>query len=75
MLSLNLPECVLSELLYGDEIVLMSEPIKRLWNKFLEWKEASESMGLKVSLEKTKVAASQRMACLRVKLIHVGSGA
>ena len=55
MLSLNLPEGTLSELLYDDDLVLMSETIKGLRNKFLKWKEAFESKGLKVNLVKTKV--------------------
>ena len=49
-----------------------------LKNKFLKWKEAFESMGLKVNFGKTKVmaaAASQRMACLNVKLTHVAPAA
>ena len=33
-----------SELLYGDDIVLTSETIKGLGNKFIKWKEAFESM-------------------------------
>ena len=47
----------LSELLYADDLVLMSETIKGLRNKFLKW-EAFESKGLKVNLGKTKVMAS-----------------
>ena len=43
-------ECVLSELLYADELVLMSEAIEGLGNKFLKWKVAFESEGLKVNL-------------------------
>ena len=35
--------------------VLMRETIEGLRNKFLKWKEAFESKGLKVNLEKTKV--------------------
>ena len=38
-------EGVLSELLYADDLVLMSETIKGLRNKFLKWKEAFESKG------------------------------
>ena len=34
---------VLSELLYADDLVLMSETIEGLRNKFLRWKEAFES--------------------------------
>ena len=45
----------LSELLYADDFVLMSETTEGLRNKFLKWKEAFESNGLKVSLGKTKV--------------------
>ena len=51
-------ECVLSELLYADDLVLMSETIEGLWNKFLKWKEAFESTGLKVNLGKTKLMVS-----------------
>ena len=54
MLSLAWPWGVLNELLCADELVLMSETIKALSNKFLKWKEAFESTGLKVNLGKTK---------------------
>ena len=48
-------EGALSELLYVDDLFPMSETIKGLRNRFLKWKEAFESKGLKVSLGKTKV--------------------
>ena len=48
-------ESVLSELLYADDLVLMSETIEGLRNKFFKWKEDFESKGLKVNLGKTKV--------------------
>ena len=48
-------EGVLSELLYADDLILMCETIEVLRYKFLKWKEAFESNGLKVSLEKTKI--------------------
>ena len=48
----------LSELLYADNLALMSVTIERLRNKFLIWKEACESKGLKVNLGKTKVMVS-----------------
>ena len=60
MLSLNLPEGALSELLSSDYLVLMSETIEGLRNKFLECKEVFRSKGLKVNLGKTKV-----MVCLQ----------
>ena len=49
-------EGALSELLYADDLVLMSETIKGLWNKFLKWMEAFQSNGLKA--EKTKAMVS-----------------
>ena len=68
MLLLNLAERVhLSEWLYADDLVLMRETIKGLRNKFLKWKEAFKSKGLKVNLGKSKVmvsAASQMTDCL-----------
>ena len=47
-------EGMLSELLYADDLVLMSEAIKGLSNKFLKWK-VFESKGFKINLGKTKV--------------------
>ena len=51
-------EGALSELLYADDIVMMSETIEGLRDKFLKWKEAFESKSLKVNLGKTKVMVS-----------------
>ena len=67
-------EGALSELLYADDLVLMSEIIVGLRNMFLEWKEAFESKGLKVNHGKTKV-----LVCGGITkdgmLIHVGFAA
>ena len=52
---LSLPVGALIELLCADDLVLMSETIKVLWNKFLKWNESFESKGLKVNLVKTWV--------------------
>ena len=41
-------EGVFGELLYADDLVLMSETIDGLRNKFLRWKESFVSKGLKV---------------------------
>ena len=57
-MSLNWQEDVLSELLYADDLVLMSETIEGLWNKFLEWKESLVSKGLKVNHGKDRVLVS-----------------
>ena len=58
MLSQNLPEGALSELLYAEALVLMSETIEGLSDRFIKWKEAFESKGLNVNLGKTKVMVS-----------------
>ena len=55
MLSLNLSDGALSELLHANDIVLMSETMEGLKNKFLKWKEAFDIKGLKVNLGKIKV--------------------
>ena len=51
-------EGALSELLYTDDLVLMSETTEELRNKFLKRKEVFKSKGLKVNLGKTKVMVS-----------------
>ena len=38
-----------------DDLVLMSETIEELKERFLKWRSALESKGLKANLEKTKV--------------------
>ena len=45
---------MLSDLLSADDLVLMSEAIEVLRNKFLNRKEAFESEGLKVSCGKPR---------------------
>ena len=47
-----------AEMLYADDLVLMSETMEGLRVKFWKWKEAFESKGLKVNLGKTKVVVS-----------------
>ena len=58
MLSLKLIEGELSELLYADYFVLISETVNRLSIMFIKWKEAFEGIGLKVNHGKTKVMVS-----------------
>ena len=41
-------EGALSEFLYVDDLVVVSETIEGLRNMFLRWKEAFESKGLKL---------------------------
>ena len=46
-------EGTLNELLYADDLVLMSETTEGFRNKFIKWKEGFESKCLKVKLGKT----------------------
>ena len=46
---------MLSELLCADDLVLKSETMEGLRNKFLEWKEDFESKSVKVKLERAEV--------------------
>ena len=48
----------MSEMLCANDLVLTSEMIERLREKFWKWKEAFESKGLMVNLGKTKVVVS-----------------
>ena len=51
----------------------MSESMEHLREKFLKWKEALESKGLKANLKKTKVLV--RGLCSRAKSIYVTGAA
>ena len=53
-------EGALSELLYADDLFLMSDAIEGLRNKFLKWMEI-ESKDLKINLGKTMVMVSGRI--------------
>ena len=71
-------EVVLSELLYGDDFVLMSETNEWLKDDFIKWKETFESKCLKLNLVETKVIFSSDITedgLSKVKLTHVGSAA
>ena len=48
----------MNEILHVDDLVLMSESIENLNEKFLKWKETFESKGPKMNLQKTKVMVS-----------------
>ena len=48
----------MNEILYADDLVLMSKSMENFKEKFLKWKEAFESKQLKVNLKKTKVMVS-----------------
>ena len=46
------------EMLYADDLVLTSETMEGLREKFWKWKETFQNKGLKVNLGKTKVVVS-----------------
>ena len=54
----NAREELMNKIVYADDFVLTSESIKNLKKKFLKWKEAFKSKGLKVNFKKTKVMLS-----------------
>ena len=58
VISENARERLINEILYADDLALMSESMENLKEKFLKWKEAFESKWLKVNLIKTKVILS-----------------
>ena len=49
---------LISEMLYADDLVLTSESMEGLREKFWKWRQAVVSKGLKVFFRKTKVVAS-----------------
>ena len=48
----------LLEILYADELALMSQTLEELRDKLWKWKEVFESKGFKVNLGKTKMMVS-----------------
>ena len=58
VISENAREGLMNQILYADNLVLISESIENLKEKFFKWKEAFESKELKVNLKKTKAIVS-----------------
>ena len=48
------------ELLYADDLALMSSSLQDLENKYKAWKESMETKGLRVNTNKTKVMVSRQ---------------
>ena len=55
----NARTAVVNELLYADDLVIMSEDTKDLKERLWNWKDALESKGLKVNTRKTKMMVSR----------------
>ena len=49
---------VANELMYADDLVLMSETIEDLKERLWNWKDAPKSKGFKVNTRETKVMVS-----------------
>ena len=49
---------VVNESLYADDLVIMSEDMEDLKERFWNWKDALESKGLKINSRKTKLMVS-----------------
>ena len=49
---------VVNKLLYADDLVIMSEDMKDLKERFWNWKDALESKDLKINTRKTKLMVS-----------------
>ena len=54
----NTREGLMNKILYPNDLVLTNESIESLKEKFLKWKKAFESKGLKANFKKTKVMVS-----------------
>ena len=52
-------EGLLNEILYADDLVLMSESMDDLRERFQKWRSALEGKGLKVNVGKTKMMVSE----------------
>jgi len=55
VLSRDVREGLLYELLYADDLVLMADSMEELQRKYSNWKIALESRGLRINVGKTKV--------------------
>ena len=54
----NAMQQLMNEILYVDDLDLMSKRLENLRKKFLKWKEAFESRALQATLKKTKVVVN-----------------
>ena len=54
----NAREGLMNKILYADDLALMSKSMENLKKKFLKWKKAFESKGLRLNIKKTKVMVS-----------------
>ena len=58
---------VINESLYADDLVIMSETMEDLKERFWNWKDAMKSKGLKVNTRKTKAVVNGSEELLKSK--------
>ena len=63
---------MVNELLYADDLVLMSETMEDLKERFWNWKDALESKDVKVNTRKTKVMVSGSKELFKSKIDPCG---
>ena len=51
-------EGLMKEILYANDLVLVSDTMEEQRRRFQKWREAFETKGLRVNLKKTKVMVS-----------------
>ena len=54
VISENAREGLMNQILYADDLALISESIENLKETFFKWKEAFENKGLKINLRKAE---------------------
>ena len=63
---------LLNEILYADDLVLISENLEDLRERFQRWRGALESKGMKVNIRKTKMMVSGEGEIIRSKVDPCG---
>ena len=67
----NTIEGLMNEILYADDLVVMSKSMENLRDNFLKWREALESKRLKVNFKKTKVmVGGSKEQIIKYKVDH-----
>jgi len=53
------------ELLYADDLAVIAETEEELIKRFNEWKDNTESKGMRVNMNKTKVISGERQKVMQ----------
>jgi len=53
------------ELLYADDLAVIAETKEELIKRFNEWKDNTESKGMRVNMNKTKVISGERQKVMQ----------